>query len=313
MSRPRSRFVEPCCALVAGLLSWPHSALAQACCAGSGVVTPGRLALHDSALVGVQFKAALEHGSFDDHGAYYGLPHGASELDLEQDWFAALRVVERGQVALLVPLAESRRTSAGRSEFGGGIADLNLNFRYDFVRAGESVWLPGIGVLTGLTFPTGTPPDAPHLRPLATDATGIGAFQANLGLALEQAFGPWLVTATGMVAKRTARTVQQAGLEVHEQLASQWTALAACAYVFPSEVALALSASYTVEGQATINGQLAPGSARRATALSASSLLPVGDHVRLQASLWDNPPIAHTSSNQLASVGVGATAVYAWF
>lgn len=166
-------------------------AAAQACCAGTGVVTPGRLALHEAALVGLQLKGAAETGSFDARGRFATLTPGASELDLEQDVFGALRLTEHAQVALLIPILETRRTTSAESEFGGGIGDTNLNLRYDFTFAGASTTVPGIGVLAGVTFPTGTPADSSRIRPLATDATGIGAYQGSLGLAAEQVFGPW--------------------------------------------------------------------------------------------------------------------------
>jgi len=199
MSRRRSTFAKSLAA-VALVLSWQSYASAQACCAGAGTVTPGRLALHEIALVGLQAKAATELGSFDAQGRYAGSPAGASELDFEQDLFGAVRVLNRGQVAVLVPLDETRRTAQGLAEFGGGLGDINLNLRYDFTLAGASLVVPGIAALVGITFPTGRPPDAPDLRPLATGATGVGAYQVNLGLAVEQAFGPWLMNATGIVA-----------------------------------------------------------------------------------------------------------------
>ena len=287
-------------------------AAAQACCAGTGVVTPGRLALHESALVGVQLKAAAEIGSFDAHGRYAALTRGGSELDLEQDAFAAVRLNRHAQAALLLPVLETRRTSATQSEFGGGFGDANLNLRYDFTFAGATKTIPGLGILAGITFPTGTPADSSRIRPLATDATGIGAFQASLGLAVEQVFGPWLVNLTGVVAQRTARTVSQSGITIHEHLAAQWTALGAVGYVFPSEAALALSASYTAEGNATIDGATAPDSSHRTTTVTFAGLLPLSDSWRAQAALFQNVPISTLSVNQPALLGGSLTAVYAW-
>jgi hypothetical protein len=311
MSLRHSRFLERF-AVFALVLGLNRHASAQACCAGAGTVTPGRLALHEAALVGLQLKAAGELGSFDAQARYAGSPPGASELDLEQDLFAAVRVFNRAQVAVLVPLVETRRTSQGLSEFGGGLGDINLNLRYDFTLAGASLVVPGIAALAGVTFPTGKPPDAPDLRPLATDATGIGAFQANFGLAFEQALGPWLVNATGIVATRGARTVRSSGITVHERLASQWTALASLGYVVQSGAAVALSASYAVEGNATINGEKTPDSGHRLTTATASGLLPLSDAWRLQSALFLNPPLSHLGLNQPALGGLLFTVVHSW-
>jgi len=289
-----------------------RQAAAQACCAGTGVVTPGRLALHEAALVGVQLKAAAEFGSFDAQGRYGALAPGASELDFEQDALAAIRLSPHAQAALLLPILETRRASGTQSEFGGGFGDTNLNLRYDFTFAGASKTIPGVGILAGITFPTGTPADSKRIRPLATDATGIGAFQGSLGLALEQVFGPWLINLTGVVAQRSSRTVRQSGVTIHEHLAAQWTALCAVGYVFPSEVALALSASYTTEGNATIDGSSAPDSSHRTTTVTFAGLLPVSDSWRAQAALFQNVPISSLSVNQPALLGGSLIAVYAW-
>jgi len=294
------------------ILATSGRARAQACCAGTGAVTPGRLALHESALVGAQLKAGAMLGSYDADGNYASSPSGASEFDFEEDLFGAVRLLDRGQVALLVPLVETRRTSQGRSEFGGGIGDVNVSARYDFTLAGASRIVPGIALLAGLTLPTGRPPDSPNLGPLATGSTGIGAWQVNLGLALEQAFGPWLLNASAFVAQRTARTVDSGATSIHERLAAQWTALAALAYTFPNDVALAASASFTFEGDATIGGADADRTGHRLPTLTLSGVLPLGDAWRVQGAVFDNLPISSLGLNQPADIGLSATVVRSW-
>jgi hypothetical protein len=308
--RFRRHLLVLCVSLACATLS--SRAHGQACCAGTDAVTPGRLALHEVALVGTQWKAGDVLGSFDAGGHYRPSPPGASELDLEQDIFGAVRVLGRGQVALLVPLVETRRTSQGLSEFGGNIGDVNASLRYDFTLAGVSTAIPGIAALAGLTLPTGTPPDAPNLGPLATGATGIGAYQINAGVAVEQAFGPWLVNATGIVAQRTARTVGSAPSQVHERLGSQWTLLVAVAYTFPNEVAIAASASYLIEGDATINGLDTAGTGHRLPTLTLSGVVPLSDTWRLQGGIFDSVPISPWGLNQPAALGLFVTGVRSW-
>ncbi|MGH7280314.1 MAG: hypothetical protein ACRELY_02235 [Polyangiaceae bacterium] len=294
------------------MLAWPRDAAAQACCAGTGAVTPGRLALHEWALVGAQVKFADEFGSFDAGGHYHAAPSGASEIDFEQDVFGAIRFLNRGQFALLVPIVETRRTAQGASEFGGGIGDINASVRYDFTLAGASRYVPGIAALAGFTVPTGKPPDASDLGPLATGATGVGAYQINLGLAVEQAFGPWLVNATAIVAQRTARTVGAPPNDIHERLGTQWTFLSAVAYTFPNEIAIAGSASYTIEGDATINGTDTIGTAHRLPTLTFSGVMPLTDTWRLQGAIYDNLQITPLGLNQPAGAGLLFTVVHSW-
>jgi hypothetical protein len=284
------------------------AARGQACCAGSGAVTPARLAPHEVALVGAEAKAGAVIGSYDTQARYVPSPPGAHELDLEQDLFGALRVLRRGQVALLLPFVETWRSSLGLSEAGGGIGDVNASIRYDFTVAGASRVVPGIAVLAGVTAPTGKPADAQGIGALATGATGIGAWQFNVGLAIEQAFGPWLVSATAIVAARTARTVGT----VHERLAPQWTALLAAAYVFTNEWAVAAAASYALEGDATVNGKDAPGTAHRLPTLSLSAVAPLGDTWRLQGAIFDDPQISTIGLNQPADAGGSLTVVRSW-
>ncbi|HEY2514374.1 MAG TPA: hypothetical protein VGI39_26095 [Polyangiaceae bacterium] len=281
-------------------------------------MTPGRLALHEIALAGVQVKAGTVFGSYDGQGHYVSPPSGASEFDFEQDLFGAVRLLERGQVALLVPFVETHRTASGIQETGGGLGDVNANVRYDFLRATESKIVPGIAALAGVTFPTGTAPDAPGLGPLATGATGVGAYQLNVGLALEQAWGPWLASLTGILAQRFARDVSypgaagSPGATIHERLALQGTVLAALAYVLPNERALALSVAYAGEGDATINGVESAGTAHRLITVGLSGVIPFSDLWRLQAGLTLTPPVDTFGANQPASAGLLATLVRAW-
>src|SRR4051812_19694827 len=171
MSRRHSTFPDALAvALGAALTLWAARASAQACCAGSGAVTPGRLAVHEDALVGLQARAAHAFGSFDSGGHYSTPPPGSAEQDFEQDVIGALRmpVLDRAQLAVLVPLVETRRTSRGAAEVGGGIGDVNASARYDFLYAGQNQYVPGIGALIGITFPTGRAPES-ATQPLATD------------------------------------------------------------------------------------------------------------------------------------------------
>jgi hypothetical protein len=306
MRRLRSRFPDAAIALVAIVMaSIPSRAWAQACCAGGSAVTPGRLEPHEDALVGTQVKAASIIGSYDPGGHYIGSPGGDTEYDLEQDVFGALRLLRRGQAALLVPLVETfRSTPQDGSHLGGGIGDINLSARYDFVLAGESRYVPGIALLAGVTFPTGTPVES-ATQPLAVDSTGIGAFQGSGGLALEQTFGPWLVNATGIVAGRAPRGGETLGVQA--------TLLAAGAYTFTNDAAMALSAAYSFEGDARdASGADVPSSSKRVMLVTLSGLYPITDKWRLLGGLYLNPPVSQLGSNQPASAGFFLTVIRSW-
>ncbi|MGD0677260.1 MAG: hypothetical protein ABSC94_17725 [Polyangiaceae bacterium] len=276
--------------------------------------------MHEDALVGLQVKAGYVLGSFDP-SRYVASPSGANELDFEEDLFGAVRVLDRGQIALLVPIVETWRrsetfgTSGGgveQSGAGGGVGDVNVSARYDLTIAGSSLIVPGVAALVGFTVPTGKPPEAAGAGSLEANATDLGVYQINAGLAIENAFGPWLVNATAVLAVRTARTVGTGVNAVHERLAPQWTFLLAVAYAFPNDWAAALSASYAAEGDATINGAEALLSSRRLPTLSLSGVMPLSDTWRVQCALFDNPPISSVGFGQPADAGLSLTMIRSW-
>src|SRR5882724_5791827 len=103
MTPPRrsSRFLEVCGAparagaLVAlAVLLAPALAHAQACCVGTGLVTPARLRIFENYGVGVQTRVRSVMGAFHPDGSYVASRAGDDEIDLEQDLFAARRVGE---------------------------------------------------------------------------------------------------------------------------------------------------------------------------------------------------------------------------
>ena len=166
---------------------------------------------------------------------------------------------------------------------------------------------PGIAALVGLTLPTGVPVETAS-NVLATDATGTGAFQVNGGIALEQPFRAWTTSIAGLVAKRRSRNVQG----VEDTLGTQWTLLVAGAYTFGNEVAIAASASFTGEGDATINGVEQQNTSRRLVNLTASAVYPFSDSVRMQGAVFVNPPVSSLGLNQNSMAGVSLMVIYAW-
>jgi hypothetical protein len=267
--------------------------------------------MHEDALAGVQLRAASVLGSFDPNGHYASSPAHTTEYDLEQDVFGAVRLFDRAQIALLVPIIETRRATPTASEFGGGLGDVNLSVRYDIYVAGKSRFLPGVALLAGVTFPTGTPVES-ATKPLATDSTGVGAFQGSAGVAFEQTYGPWLFNVTGIAAKRFARTANG----VDETLGTQLTALVGTAYSFDNDAALAVSASYTYEGDGTIHeatGDVVQyGSARRVALVAFAGVWPISDHMRVQGSIFLNPPISGFGANLPATTGFSLTGIRSW-
>ncbi len=281
----------------------PRTCRAQACCAGASAVTPGRLALHERALVGARLSVAPMLGSYDANARFRGPAEGSSAWDFEQDVFGSVRLFERAQVSLLVPVLESlRRTKSTGSEFGGGLGDLNASARYDFTWAREYRSLPGLAVLAGVTVPTGTPPESAQL-PLGSDATGTGAVQLNLGVSAERAVGDWFLSVSGLLAKRLARTVDG----VTSGLAVQATAIAAIGYSFSEDLTVAGVTTYTGEGNASVEGAEVAGTAKHRWRLGAVSSVSVSDTVRVSGDVFLDPPFDGAGRNQLSLAGLSMT------
>ncbi|GAC1351812.1 MAG: hypothetical protein NVSMB1_08470 [Polyangiales bacterium] len=308
MLRFRSTFFSGVCvALSASIATIATTSKAQSCCAGSTALTPGRLALHEDALVAASFRAATLIGSHDASRQYSPSPNQTSERDFEQDVIGTLRIVPRGQATVLVPFNETFRRFPTASEGGGGLGDVTLSARYDFVAAGASQTIPGIAMLAGVTLPTGTPPER-ATRPLATDATGIGAFQGALGAAVEQTFGHLLLNLSVFASKRLPRTASS----VHTTLGTQVTTFGAIGYSFDNDAAIALTASYAVEGNAVVDGEEVSSSGRAITTVAAAAAWPLSDHYRLQGSVVMNPPLSQLGKNQPSSLGMTLTLVRSW-
>jgi hypothetical protein len=299
-------------------LGAPVKARAQACCAGATAFTPGRLAAHEDALAGVLVRATVLYGAFEANGSFVASPKGTAEVDLEEDLFASVRVLGRGQLTLLAPLVETYRRDLGStgvvSDLGGGFGDFQAAARWDFTLAGASVRVPGIAALVTLTLPTGVPPEA-ATDPLASESTGTGAYQGAFGLALEQSWGKLLVNVTGSATVHSARTVEAPGTpDVHTQVGPAFNAFAAVAWTFDAGPVGALTASYTGQlATVTDSGHLetaAPGIRQLRIGASAGYELPGG--WRLQGGVFMDPPIPHVGQNEPTGVGLSATAISTW-
>jgi hypothetical protein len=304
--RRRSRFRDRAAAvavaaiaLAAGLAARPRPAAAQACCVGTGLVTPARLRTFEDRAVGVQMRARSVMGEFAGSGSY-ATSAGRSELGFEEDLFGALRLGSRFQVALSAPFIQTARSAAGMSGFGGGLGDVAASLRYDAVDAGTRGPWPGVAILAGASFPTGQPLDEAD-DPLATSGTGTGSYEGNVGLAVEEIVGRGFVSLSGWVSKRSAR----ASMGVEQSFAPRLSLLLSGGYTFAHETTVGAFAMASRQGDAhDANGPIANSALALVTAGGALAL-PFWDWWRLQTTLFSDVPLAGWGRNQ--SVGFGGT------
>lgn len=297
-----------CCALA--VLGWASRAQAQACCAGGTVLTPARLAIHEDWALGGQVRARSNPGSFTSAGEYR--TSGAEEQVLEQDVAGSVRLLERAQVGILVPVIETHRRAGGVDDWGGGLGDVSVSARYDVLLPTETLDWPGVTVLGGATLPTGRPPEkATHL--LAADATGEGTFDASLGLGFDKAFGQTYVALDGWLTHRFAHKVTVPGApSVDEAFGLRATFLVVVSYVFANECAIGVQVSAMNERKATINGEVDATTGLRMTTVGVAGVIPIHDDWRVQGSLFSDVMLSSFGKNEPAGHGLTAALVKVW-
>lgn len=292
---------------VAGVLC-PVPVYAQACCAAASAVSPGRLALHERALLGFQTGVGLGFGSFDAEGHFHTNEQGSSSWDARLTAFGTLAVASRFQVGVTLPVvAAFRESRTSGSEVGASFGDISLNLRYDMLLNGEHRWLPGVAWIANATFPTGRAAESSETV-LGSDVSGQGAWQLGAGLWLERSFGEWLVTAAGIVNYRFPRTI--AGLE--SELAPEVSLLGALGYAASTQLGLMASLLVAVEGDARVNGQLAGATERRQIRVTLGSAYNITETLRILGSISLDPPFDGWGANQFASVGGSFTASWSF-
>lgn len=287
-----------------GATAAPRLARAQACCVGASGLTPGWLTTHERALVGAQMRFATAHGTYPARGEFFA-PQPGRDARLEPSLFASLRLLPRAQVSVSVPFAIVRRRAGDLVESRGAFGDVTVVGRWDLFRVGERRW-PGIALLVGGLVPTGTPTDrATGL--LAADATGIGAWEGNAGVSVEETFGHVVVHATALAGYRSSRDV--VGVEQHLGLRSLF--LVGTGWVWDDDSSMLLTVTHTADGDATLDGSTAAGTGFRATQLAFVVTTPITDTLRLRTSVFtDVPPLG---SNRQALGGTTLGLAKTWF
>lgn len=312
--RRHSRFAEPRAAgvglaavLITVLAAFPAPARAQSCCVGTGLVTPARLRVFEERALGIQTRVRSVLGNFGEGGSYAATGDGRRELSFQQDLFGAMRFGRRFQAALLVPFVTTNRETPTVSGWGSGIGDVATNARYDFILAGERGAWPGIALLAGLALPTGRPMDEAS-DPLATTAPGTGSVEGNLGLGLELVRGHAFLAATGWVAKRSSRTVQ----DLEQSFALRTTALLTGGYTFSSETTLGAFLHAVRQGDARDQRGTIAGSATALVTTGVAASIPFWDAWRVQGSVFSDLPISGFGRNLSAGVGGTASLLRFW-
>lgn len=292
---------------MAAFLALEGRAYAQACCVAPSATGLGRLAMHESALAGIEARGTGGYGSFDAGGRFVGAPGGTHDVGLEQDLFASMRFLSRAQGTIAVPFVETFRGASGGSSSGGGLGDVRGSVRWDPIEADEATLAPGLAVLAGIIAPTGTPPER-AADALGAGATGTGTTQGWGGLAIEEISGPWLAALNGIVTLRADRNVGG----TRSSLPPRFSTGLVGAHAWTSGFVLSAAASWAYEADASLDGKTVPGTSRRSLQLALGGQIPLGRGARLVASAFATPPIPAISAGDSATAGLSIATIVPW-
>lgn len=279
-------------------------ARAQACCSGGGALTPWRLEHHEGWLVGLATRVTPMLGSFDADAVYRASPDGVRETEAEARLLGSARLHERVQLGVQVPFLLIDRTVRGDNATGFGIADVALGVRWDPIFVGERSGLPAIGLELGVVAPTGTAIEDSR-RALAVDATGLGAWQFGMMLALEHvlgADGQWLLSLRGGFDWRAPRTVD--GVEVQPGIEGRVSLGGALVL---TDLTLAARLDWSWEGGDEVAGVATD---RRLLALGLVLAVPLSERWRALASVASPLPIDELGQNRAFGIDLGLTVVF---
>ena len=246
--------------------------------------------------MGTQIRAATTLGTFDDGAHYSSVASGNPsdpyrENDFEEDIFGAVRVLRRGQVALLVPIVETQRHEQGLGEFGGGIGDVNLSAPLRLLPRGAVALRPRHRrPRRGDRSDGDAAPDAQNTEQAARDGRHGGRRVARERRRRARADLRPVALQRDRALRVAARVADggRGGDSESETLAPQFVTLAGAAYTSRQRRARSRS-SAPIRSRGSGDAQRhapAPDSARRIALVSVSGVYPLSDRLRLRASLF---------------------------
>ncbi len=115
----------------------------------------GRLLIWEEWAVGLTNSVAFGVGYWDDGGDWHAYGDSFSEHEWRPMLWSLVRLSERAQAHTKVPALLTHRGTTNVDGRGGGLADLQLGFRYEVVQIGEYLELPSLALTTSVLAPTG--------------------------------------------------------------------------------------------------------------------------------------------------------------
>jgi hypothetical protein len=267
-----------------------------------------RLAPEENASATVITTAQDLRGHWDGGGTYIPSDPNARDREYRVEGRVMGRIGRHFQFGGIVPVLHTTRKTVDSSSSGGGLGDVTVLTRWDFVKpGGEGAW-PGIAATMSLSLPTGRSPFNSK-DPSLADVTGAGAYELRPGIALEKNWwtGWYVIAAAGVGFYAPFKSDR----DVTIQLGPRMLAFVAVGKSWTNGLGLAGALSYDREAGPRVDGVRSVLFRARPSAMLFGSYA-VDDHWTLIASgQWDLP-ISGLGREQLAGITVGLGVRRAW-
>ena len=162
-----------------------------ACCVSATVGGVGRLKIWEKFAFGLNESLASELGFWDSETDFH-FHSDYRSLSFTSNLWGIVGWGRRASFHFLLPILLNYRAAGKQSEWGGGIGDLQLGFRYEIISIGEFRQLPAIALTLSAIFPTGRSVESSQ-SVLGADISGAGIWALALGLSFEKTFYPWFI------------------------------------------------------------------------------------------------------------------------
>lgn len=247
-------------------------------------------------------------GHWDGDGHYVASDPDAHDREWRVEARGMGRIGRSFQYGVIVPWLHTIRRTRDSSSSGGGVGDVSLLGRWDFVKVGGEGDLPGIAFTMSVGLPTGRSPYKSTDTALA-DVTGSGAWEFRPGIAIEKSWwtGWYVLAAAGLGFYAPFRGRD----DVKIQLGPRELVFVAAGKSWTNGLGLAVGASLDRESGPRVDGQRYVAFRARTSALLFGSY-EIDDHWQLTASSQWDLPVSGLGRDQLAGLTFGLGIRRAW-
>jgi hypothetical protein len=271
----------------------------------------GRLLIWEDFAAGVQLSHARVLGQWDAAGVLRWNPSDYSEgVSQIQPW-AIVRLHERVQLQGWVPVLMNDRWSGAINQVAGGLGDIGVAARLEFLAIGALHGFPSFALTTAISAPTGRRVEQTS-PPLFAGSTGRGAWSGSLAIESEYPLSPYFLRLDASLASFLAFDRSDTGQR--QQYGPLVRAgLSTGREIIPGKVVVALAALGEWERALQLDETTVTGSQSHLYSLAVSLSWRFQPHWTLVATVSNSVWPDGGGTNQDARIGVTLGARYGHF